>query len=644
MVPNTRNRASRPALLTIAVSFGATLVAVADSPADLKRLSLEELMEVNVTSPARKAEPWFQTPSALEVLTEEDIRRYGATTLQDTLRLVPGLHVARYIGNSYSISSRGFSSAVGNKMQVLMDGRSLYTPLFSGVFWEVQDTVLFDLERIEVIRGPGATVWGANAVNGVINFTSKSARDTQGVLLEGGGGNEEVGFGTVRYGARAGENTFWRVYSRYRYRDQQRLSTGGDAQDFSSHWQSGFRTDTYLQDIHQLTFQGDFYLNDFGTFNGSDADHDGANLLGRWTRTFSSTSDLQLQAYYDRTDRSVPLQYSEQRDTFDLDVQHRFQLGERNDLVWGGNYRLSMDDTGSGGTFTFEPPDNTLHLITGFLQDEITLIPDRLKLVLGTKLEHNDFTGFEWQPSARLAYTPTDRQTIWGAISRAVRTPTRLESDVQFRPAPNGSLVTLIGNPDFDSEDLIAYELGYRVKPHDRVSFDITGFYNVYDRLRTIEPSATLTGLPLTIMNEREGETWGFETTARYEPFEFWRLTAAYALIEENLSFKPGSRDPTGGTTEADDPEQLARLISSVTLPYNVEFTQVLRYVDRLKNPYVPDYLELDLRLAWHPKPGLEISINGMNLLDSAHPEFSGGSALQPEVQRSIYGKVLWTF
>ena len=640
MKPESRSIAAGAHLFLAALCVGTQ--AASSEIEELNQLSIADLMEMEVTSPGRKAEPRFYSPTAVEILTEEDIRRYGALTLPDTLRIVPGLHVARYIGNGYSVTTRGFSSAAANKMQVMMDGRILYTPLFSGVFWEVQDALLMDLDRIEVIRGPGASLWGANAVNGIISITSKSARETQGALFEGGGGNEELGFGAVRYGGRVGESTFWRVYSKYRYRDEQRLSTGAEAEDFSEHWQSGFRSDSYLREVHQLTLQGDFYLNNFGTLGREDADSRGGNVLGRWTRTYSEESDLQLQLYYDRADRTVPLQYDEERNTVDLDLQHRFPLGERNDLIWGANYRVSSDQTGIDGTYSFEPSERTLQWAGVFLQDEIAVIPERLTLTLGSKFEHNDFSGFEIQPSGRIAATPWEDQVIWAAVSRAVRAPTRIESDVRFRPVPGGPPVIIQGKPDFESEDLLAYELGYRIRPLDPMTFEISAFYNVYDHLRTLEPTAT--GVPLTLMNEREGDTYGFESTINYQALEWWRLTGSYSLLREDLEFSSTSLDPTRGTTEANDPRHLGLVRSRLTLPHRIEFDQVIRYVDSLPNPAIPSYFELDLRLAWRPQPGLELSLVGMNLLDSSHPEFNGGSALQPEVERSVYAKVMWLF
>jgi iron complex outermembrane recepter protein len=615
--------------------------AAAEDLAQLKKLELDDLLKLEVTSPGKKLEPWFFAPTAIEVLTSEDIRRYGATTIADTVRLVPGLNVGRNVGNSYAISARGFNGPTANKMQVLMDGRSIYTPFFSGVFWEVQDTLLEDLDRIEVVRGPGATLWGANAVNGVINIISKSARDTQGLLMMGGGGNEELGFGGLRYGAKVSESTYYRVYSKYRYRDQQIFSSGIEAEDFSEHWQAGFRSDSYFRDVHQLTMQGDFYLNDFGAFGRDDSHAQGGNVLSRWTRTFSETSSLQFQVYYDRSERSVPLSYSEDRDTIDADIQHQFQLGERNNLVWGGNYRFSADATGTDGTFQFSPAEKSIHEANIFVQDEISLIPERLKLSLGSKLGYNDYTGVEVQPSGRISFIPTSNQVVWAGVSRAVRTPSRLESDTLFKPIPTGSLVTLRGNPDFRSEDLVAYEIGYRVQPVPAVSLEASSFYNVYNNLRTIEPSPTT--FPFVLGNERHGETYGLELVARYHPQEWWHLMASYTWLHEELRFSASSRDPTGGSSEANDPEHMGRLRSNMSLPHNIEFDQVLRYVDQLPNPRVPSYVELDLRVGWRPKPGLELSIVGANLLDSSHPEF-GGSSLQPEVQRSVYAKITWHF
>lgn len=645
VVRKSRGRRFVPALLTgigamTGVGVGAQELA---SIEQYKRMSLEELMSQEVTSVSRKAQMFSLAPAAIEVLTQEDIHRYGATTIADTLRIAPGLHVARYIGNGYAISARGFNNAAANKLQVLMDGRQLYTPLFSGVFWEVQDTMLEDLERIEVIRGPGAASWGANAVNGVINIISKSARDTQGTLITGGGGNEEVGFGGIRYGGQMGENTFYRVYTKYRYRDDQIFSSGADAEDFSSHAQGGFRLDSYLRNDNQVTLQGDLYYQEFGSFNRADSENNGGNILGRWTKTFSERSSLQLQTYYDRTDRDVPMQFGETRDTWEVDLQHQLQLGERHDLVWGSSYRVSSDSTSRGRTYEFEPADRTIQRVDLFVQDEIAVIPDKLRFLVGSKFEHNDFTGFELQPTARLSWQPTEHQVLWTAVSRGVRTPSRIEDDVRFRAVPPSSPVLIRGNRAFHSEKVITLEGGYRVHPNRKLTLDWTVFYNRYDDLRTVEPTPPA-GIPVTLRNNLEADTYGTEVTGRVQVMEDWRVIASYALLQKEFDYSSRTMDPRGSATEGNDPEHMVTLRSLVDLPYDVQFDQTVRYVDRLPNPHVASYIELDVRLAWQPTENLEVAVIGTSLLDRAHPEFNGGSAAQVEVERSIYGQITWQF
>ncbi|HTI72810.1 MAG TPA: TonB-dependent receptor [Candidatus Limnocylindria bacterium] len=608
------------------------------SPEELKHMSLDEVLETKVISVSRTPEDWTSAPSAISILTQEDIRRSGAVGVPDALRLAPGLDVARGLGNGYAITARGFNSSGGNKMQVLMDGRSLYTPLLSGVFWEIQDTVLEDLDRIEVVRGPGGTLWGANAVNGVINIVSKSARDTQGTLVVAGAGTEERGMATVRYGGKLGESTYYRVYGKYENRDEQALTNGEGAADGMQQGQGGFRIDSYLPGENTLTLQGDTYQNYTGILGRDDSHHYGGNVLGRWAHSFSDTSDLQVQAYYDRGVRNVPLQFQEDRGTFDLDAQQHFAVGERNNIVAGGNYRNSADETGTTGTFQFSPPKRTIQLFSGFVQDELTLVPDRLTFYAGTKVEHNDFTGVEWQPSGRLAYTPTQRQTLWAAVSRAVRTPARGDADTRFIPVPATGVALIRGNPDFESEDVIAYELGYRIQAHPRLLVDLATFYNVYDHLRTLQYTP-----PLIISNNREGETYGVEVELKYQATDWWRLSSSYAWLGEDLRFKPGSFDPTLGTLEANDPEHVVRFRSAMDLPANFEFDAIVRYVDNLPNPYIPSYIGLDLRVAWVPRPDLELEVVGQNILDDRHPEFAVG-ATPPEVQRGVYGKVTWRF
>jgi iron complex outermembrane recepter protein len=609
---------------------------------ELKKLSLEELVETPVISASRVPESWFIAPTAIDLMTEEEIRRSGVVRLPELLRYVTGVEVARFAGNSYAISARGFNGVAANKLQVMMDGRSLYTPLLSGVFWEIQDTLLEDLDRIEVVRGPGATLWGANAVNGVINIISKSARDTQGTLIMGGAGNEERFFTGVRYGGQISENSFYRVYVKQYQVDDKALRNGSDASDSVRQTQAGFRSDSYFLDTDQLTVQGDGYFNESESQGRDDAEHKGGNFLARWNRSLAEYGDVTVQSYYDRGVRDVPLQFYEDRQTFDIDAQHHFNWLKRNNLVWGVAYRASWDKTGEHNrTVQFDPAERTIHLVSGFVQDEITVIEDLLKLTLGTKLEENSFTGFEVQPSGRFTITPNEKHTIWGAVSRAVRSPTRAEDDIRFSSSPSGTPLIVKGNHAFVSEELLAYEVGYRAQVAKRLSVDVAGFYNDYQNLRTQEPSPR-TVFPFIIMNERHGETYGGEIALKLQVTDWARISASYSRIEEDLRFSRKSKDPTGGSAEGNDPRDFAVLHLALDLPQNIEFDIFGRYMDALPNPKVPSYFTLDVRLGWRPTKNLEISIVGQNLTDPQHREF--GAPTFPEVERSVFAKATLRF
>jgi iron complex outermembrane receptor protein len=477
---------------------------------DLLQLSLEDLRKIKVTTVSRKSESLSGAPAAIYVIRQEDIRRSGINSIPELFRTVPGMEVAQANSHQWAVTVRGFNSVFATKLLVLMDGRSIYTPTFSGVYWEEADTILEDIDRIEVIRGPGATLWGANAVNGVINILSKPANETQGTLISGGGGMEERGFGTVRYGDQLAHNVFYRVYGKYSNRDEFTLTDGRGASDDWWRTQSGFRLDWYPSEADTATLQGDYYFGEvngqvfrllslpFGAFPTQFHGHgEGANVLGRWTHRTSEQSDLSAQVYFDRTDRDFGLG-SEVRETFDFDAQHRFPIGPRHEIVWGAGYRYSADEETQTPDFRLTDPKIGLQLFSAFAQDEVTLVSDRFKLTLGAKIEHHDFTGFEWQPSARLAWTPHERHAFWAAVSRAVRTPSRSERTVSFYlepPVPFSDIRLPIlaqarGNPDFGSEDLISYEAGYRVQAHQRLTLDAAAFYNVYDHV------AAATALP----------------------------------------------------------------------------------------------------------------------------------------------------
>jgi len=468
---------------------------------DLTDLSLEELMSIEVTSVSKKEQNLFLTPAAVHVITEEDIRRSGATNIPEALRLVPGLSVAQVDTNKWAITSRGFNGLFASKLLVLIDGRSVYTPLFSGVYWDVQDTLLEDLDRIEVIRGPGATVWGANAVNGVINIITKRSEETQGSFISSGGGSQETGFAGLRYGGSVGEDLHYRIYTKYFNRGNFARSSGLEGADQWDVSRGGFRLDWKVSEKDSLTLHGDFYDGDMGQtlifptlsppFTVVLDDRTqvvGGNLVGRWTRTVFDKSEIEVQTYYDRSERNGAL-LGEVRDLFDLELKHHWSRSEGHDVVWGFGYRVTSDELRNSIVVSLDPLSRTDHLFNGFLQDEITLAPDGLWLTVGSKFEHNSYTGWEIQPSAKLMWMPHHRHALWTGVSRAVRMPARTNSEFRINfaayPDPTGllTLISIFGNPDLSAEDLLAYELGYRFQPKSSLSFDVATFYNVYKDL-----------------------------------------------------------------------------------------------------------------------------------------------------------------
>lgn len=611
------------------------------SPAELKKLPLEQLVDLQITSVARRPEPLSQAASAVDVITSEDIQRSGVTNFPDALRLAPEMEVAQISGHEWAISTRGFNISTANKLQVLMDGRTLYTPLFSGVFWDVQQTFLPDVEQIEIIRGPGGTLWGADAVNGVINIRTKPANETQGFLLWGGAGNEEIGFGGIRYGGMLNADTAYRAYVTHDSRDSLTLSGGGDAHDDYQITQGGFRIDSKFTHDDLLTVQGDAYGGTFSQLNGGDVDVDGQNIIGRWSRDLGENSSLSVQAYFDRTHRFVPDVFEETRDTYDVEFQHRFWIAQH-DVIYGANYRGSHDDIGNTAAVAFLPATETENLVSGYFQDEWHLVPEIFSIIGGSKFEWNSFSGFEVQPSGRFLWTPTKTQTVWGAISRAVRTPTRLDEDVVFYNAVTGTPF-LIGNKSFDSEVLVAYELGYRVKATPQLSFDLAGYYNDYDNLRSVEVRDD--GL-LVIDNLLKAQSYGATLSSRWQATDWWRIDGSVSLFHLDV-VRGNSTDVNHGRGEGNDPEASFVIHSGMDLTKGVFFDSYLRYVDNLPSPPTPAYVELDARLAWSPCKNLEVAIVGRNLLDNAHPEFaSPNPAVVPtrEVQRSVYATIRWSF
>ena len=636
---------------------------------DIKGTSLIELMNMKITSVSKTEEKLSDAPASVFVISHEDIRRSGVTSIPEALRLAPGVHVARQGAHSWAISIRGFNSDISNKLLVLIDGRSVYSPLFAGVFWDVQDTLLEDVDRIEVISGPGGTLWGANAVNGVINIITRSAEDTQGGFAELGGGNEEQGFAGFRYGGKLGENAALRGYLKSFKRDASRSADGGHAIDEWQMSQGGFRLDWQQSEADLFTVQGDMYSgkedglfrDDFtlGTLPGPDfkdqSDVAGANVLGRWQRQLSGTSDVQLQAYYDYTKREIPGTYNETRDTLDIDFQHHFKPGARHDILWGAGYRLTRDELDNTLFATFTPESRKDETFSAFLQDKIDLWEEKLFLTLGSKFEHNDYTGFEYQPNARLTWLVSERQTLWAAVSRAVRIPARLNSDLRLTaPVPGLPFplyINVNGDRDFESEELLAYEAGYRVQVRDDLSFDLSLFYHDYDKLLTQEPGTPVVVidpptlyivLPNTLDNGMTGESYGGTLVANWQPTSAWRLQFQYAYIDLQLHNKPDSLDVSAQNAEGNSPEHQVSLYSFVDLPHDLSLYTGVRYVDHLPNLGIHSYTALDLSLAWSPRDDLAFSVTGQNLTDGGHVEF--GSAMGNEVERSIFGKVTWQF
>lgn len=627
-------------ILGLVLLFGALPAAFAEEGVKTyKKLSLAELMDLEVTLVSRRPEKLSETASSIQVITGDDIRRRGATSIPEALRLATNLSVAQVDSNRWAISARGFNSTISDKLLVMLDGRTLYTPLYAGVFWDVQDTMLEDIDRIEVISGPGGTLWGANAVNGVINITTKQAKDTQGLLLTGGGGTELRGFGGFRYGGALSPTLHYRVYTKYFDRDSSLRAGGADGNDAWHMAQSGFRLDWTPNRDDLLTFQGDIYGGRIDQPSPGDTEVGGGNLLGRWTHTFSPDSDLQVQWYYDRTHRDIPGTIKQDLGTHDFDLQHRFAAGERHLFVWGLGYRRFDDHVVNPPQLAFLPADLVHEVFSGFVQDEIALVPERLSLTLGTKVEHNDYTGWEIQPSARLAWKPTETRTVWMAVSRAVRTPSRIDRDF-FAPR-DPPFTTLQGGPGFDSEKLMAYELGYRVQATSRLSLTVATYYNDYDDLRSVEQASPPAPLPVFIGNGLEGESYGAELSADYRVTESWRLQAGYTRMVVHLRPRAGSTDSGVGLSEANDAGNQFFLRSSLDLPWNLEFDASFRHVGTIASQGVPAYQELQLRLGWRPTQNLEISIVGQNLLDGQHPEF-GPPASRHEIERGVYAKVQW--
>jgi iron complex outermembrane recepter protein len=623
-------------------------------------------MNTEVTSVTREQSTIGQSAAAVFVITSEMIRRSGATTIPDALRMAPGLEVARVNSNSWAISSRGFNSQFANMLLVMIDGRTVYSPVFSGVNWDVQDYVMEDIDRIEVIRGPGGTLWGANAVNGVINIITKNSKDTQGAYVSVGGGTEERFNSNVRLGGRIGEDGYYRVYGKYFDRGSFYNPTT-PPNDAWNQGRFGFRTDFNMDSTKcdSLTVQGDHYTGISGDISNltlttppysqlvaGAADNTGENVLLRWSHVRDEDSDWKLQTYYDQFDRGT-LTTTQKVKTFDIDFQYRFPLGKRHGITCGAGYRNIHSLTPSESPFTVgnQPPELTTFVASQFIQDEIALVPDLWALIMGCKLEQNTFTGLEYQPSMRMLYTPDKKHTLWGAVSRAVRTPSEADEDVSATFHLDGDVfLRSLGNNDLMSETLFAYEVGYREQTTDQFAWDIAAFYNVYDHLISYigtqmlppvwesDPPPLHLVYPALKTNNAIADTYGVELATTWTVSETWRLYSQYTFLRMLVH-----RQDSIYTAEGSSPNHQFFISSSWDLRKNMDFDLMARYVDALPSLGVPSYTTMDLRLAYRPRKNLELAIVGQNLLQTYHEEFAS-FFLPTQVPRGCYGTLTWKY
>jgi iron complex outermembrane recepter protein len=651
-----------------------TSVLLAQSPdsavADLSTLDIEQLARVKVTSVARRPESVTEASAAVTLVSREDIRRSGVSNLPEALRLLPGLAAHQVGTRDWAVSSRGFNQQSSNKMLVLIDGRVVYSPIFAGVFWDVQRVPLEDVDRIELIRGPGAALWGANAVNGVINVVTRSAAETRGGFASITGGTNDQAQADLRYGGNIGAEATARVYALGSTEGGSAGEFGGNQQDDWQFGQGGFRSD-FSRGNNIFTVQGDGYAArggtqlvlptptpPFSTQLTEDLEAHGANVLGRWSRQFSGRSDLALQAYSDYAVRSQPSSFGRIAvTTLDLDFQHHFALGGNQEILWGLGYRLISDDVSGAFSVAFDPPERTVHLTTGFVQDEIVVLRDRLTLNVGSKFEHNSYTGFELQPTGRVLWTPSLSTTVWGAVSRAVRTPSRVDSDIrivaQVFDAPPVTQIEALGSDMLEAEELIAYEAGYRVVPHSSVALDITAYYHDYNDVRSFAPGPPITDgstriLPFTVGNQAQARTYGGTASATVRVSPRWRMRGSYTYL--NMTARVSDDAPAGTVADVNpglNPSHQLGLWSSTDLSGDIELDLMGRYVSELETTVsrVGDYVDADARVGITLSPTFGVALVGRNLLSARRVGFpQSGSLPRRAVERQVRAHLSWTF
>jgi iron complex outermembrane receptor protein len=643
----------------------------APSLADLSKMDIEDLMQVKVTSVSKKEQSLSRTAAAIFVIHQEDIRRSGATNIPDLLRMVPGVDVQQVDANAWAISVRGFNSRFSNKLLVLIDGRTVYTPVFSGAFWEHLDMPLEDIDRIEVIRGPGATVWGANAVNGVISIFTKSAKNTKGGQVTAGGGSQLHALGLLQYGGAAGKGGAYRAYGKFFDIGNSAAYSGSAAAD---HWRrehAGFRADWDLSSRDSLMVEGDLFANQasqtrrngyyatpYDSIFNQGLDAAGGDVLARWDHTLAGGSQTSFQAYYDsyrHTDMGIP----DRLRTFDLDFQHHISAGDRHDIVWGLGYRVSNAMTAPGYAVGFSPPSRTDNLYSGFVQDEVRL-SDSLWVTVGCKLEHNAYTGAETEPSARLAWSrPGSRNTVWAAASRAFRQPSRVDTDLRQDPQTVAILPGMVevswlyGNPRIKDEELRDYELGYRAEFTHNFSFDASTFLSFYRNLETVEPqpvviipgSPVQLEIPMRLENKARAVTYGGELSLNWNVTSRWRVRPGYAYLHATIHQDPSSHGQLLVNIATAFPQSMPQIRSSLNLGRRTEFDQSLYYTARLPGGSIPGHARFDLRLARHFGESSEVSLVGQNLLRPRSIEYGDYLwIIGTQSVRSVYGQISWRF
>jgi iron complex outermembrane receptor protein len=589
-------------------------------PSELKRLTIEQLMDLDVTTAQRREEPVRVTPAAISVITGDDIRRLGVTTVADALQMIDSIYFSRESNQVWRIGTRGLNGGLSNKLLVMIDGRVLYSPLFTGVFWNVIAYTLDDVDRIEVIRGPGGTLWGANAVNGVVNIVTKHSRQTQGLYARFATGNEDRAVMEARYGGGGrGNDVTWRVYASLADRDNSARVSGVQGVDGRRRAQVGLRVDGGSPRGRNWMFVTDVFQSEEGFLTRRDGEYSELALHGRMSQPLTPGTRLDVQTYYRREYRRAPAQLTHGLDTFDVDATHTTAT-PRHTLIWGGGIRVDHDDTDrdADAMLRFEPADRTYALSNVFIQDEYALVPGSVFITLGTKYEHNAFSGGALQPNVRARWQIGSEQLLWGAVSRAVRRPTRLDEDLVIDTPPG-----LRGSPDFQPESVLATEVGYRVHPARYVSVDATGFHHAFDDLRSVELNAG----SLIVGNTLEGRTHGIELAANFQPVPWSRTHVSYTWMETEIVRDTGSRDITGGTAEANDPHHLYSIRTSLDLPRRIELDAFLRGTGALPQPPLDGYTELTLRAGWHATRRFEYWMSGQDLLHDRHAELPGAAS-----------------